>query len=742
MEKFRVCLVGAGEICGFHAQMLQNIGNAEIVAVCDPNLARAEALCQRYGIKNAFGSFDELLASVTPDVAHILVPPALHAEYACKALARGCHALVEKPMALSLEDATAMVAMSQKTGRRLAVCEIYCFDPLIMRATRMIAKGLIGDVVHVEGYWFSNVRGQSNAYSTKGGRDGWAYCLRGGVFANFLDHIVYLQRNFIGEVASVEAMALRIGDNPFVLYDELRVSLSGLGRTGEIVSSLNMKPRMNMLRVYGTEGFVNIDMSNMALTIIPNKKLPGFVAKGMNNFRQSYMLVRDTISTTASIITKRLLPRPGLQNLLHAYYGTLSDQPHPVLNAETALKTIQILEGVWSSIEARGIADSTGGKVNYKTLNSFQPICPKSNFSPTKEIALVTGGSGFLAKHLIRRLQEDGYVARLVTRKREEELEVSPDAQVIYGDIRNPETVRAAVKGVSVIFHCAAKVSNKGTWEDFEESNITATQLLLDEATSNGVKKFVYVSTVAVYGFNKRHGGRALGEHDSFGRFYSPFCYYPKSKGVAEQVALGFNDKNGLGVSVIRPGILFGPGGKNILRQKKIVLGVKSAVLPYTYITNVVDALMLASASAKANGQVYNVVNSEKITCGAFAKLVSQTTGCRSGFFVPRVILFALAIVLERIFLARKSKNAPPFGLFQYRQMARRLVYDTHKIRTELGWSDRISVAEGLTRMYTLSQEPSEIRTKPPEAEWPDARGQRPAGTVGDNCETSTQKTY
>lgn len=101
-ETLKVGVVGTGNMGKNHVRVLSTMAECQLVGCYDVNETLAKEQAQRYGIA-AFGSPEELYAAV--DVAHIVVPSFLHKEYAVAAAQAGCHVLVEKPIALNVEDA-------------------------------------------------------------------------------------------------------------------------------------------------------------------------------------------------------------------------------------------------------------------------------------------------------------------------------------------------------------------------------------------------------------------------------------------------------------------------------------------------------------------------------------------------------------------------------------------------------------------------------------------------------------
>jgi NAD-dependent oxidoreductase involved in siderophore biosynthesis len=113
-ETVRVAVIGAGYIADYHLDVLRRIAGVEVVAVVDPDAARAGALAGRHGVPRVWASIDEL-AGQSVRVAHLLTPPDTHVALARRLLALGISVYAEKPLALSAADAR---ALSDEAARR------------------------------------------------------------------------------------------------------------------------------------------------------------------------------------------------------------------------------------------------------------------------------------------------------------------------------------------------------------------------------------------------------------------------------------------------------------------------------------------------------------------------------------------------------------------------------------------------------------------------------------------------
>src|SRR5207237_1313726 len=117
---------------------------------------------------------DALIENERPDVVHVLTPPASHARIAIQAARAGCHVLVEKPFALSVDEADAMLAAAHDNSITLVPNHNYLLKPSVLKARRMIAEGTIGEVVFVDSYY--GLSAEPASFAGTGGAH-WSYRL-------------------------------------------------------------------------------------------------------------------------------------------------------------------------------------------------------------------------------------------------------------------------------------------------------------------------------------------------------------------------------------------------------------------------------------------------------------------------------------------------------------------------------------------------------------------------------------
>src|SRR3990170_5906953 len=138
MSGVRVGLVGRGRIADLHILGYRDNPRAKVVAVCDAVAETAERRAREWGVERWCTDYREMLADPALDALELLTPHHLHAEMTVAALEAGKHVSVQKPMALNLAEADAMIEAAERSGRSLRVFENYRFYPPYVRAKELL----------------------------------------------------------------------------------------------------------------------------------------------------------------------------------------------------------------------------------------------------------------------------------------------------------------------------------------------------------------------------------------------------------------------------------------------------------------------------------------------------------------------------------------------------------------------------------------------------------------------------
>ena len=311
---------------------------------------------------------------------------------------------------------------------------------------------------------------------------------------------------------------------------------------------------------------------------------------------------------------------------------------------------------------------------------------------------LVTGAAGFLGGALVARLRAEGMRVRAFVRPGRS---VDADERV-EGDLRDRAAVERAVAGVEYVVHAGARVATTGPWEEFEATNVGATTALIEAATAAGVRRIVHVSSLSVYAVPA--DDVVINEDSAYDDGGGERGFYARSKLLADQTAMTAIAA-GAPVTVVRPGLLYGPGQRPSLARRaigvgplKLLLARRGYLLPLAYVDNVADAIALALTSDTARGRAYTVVDVHAPQA-AYARLYRQMQG---GNWFP--VYLPLGLVRRAVSavegLMRLVGRRAPISRHQVERTVRSARFDTRRARLELGWRPRVALDEALRRSF------------------------------------------
>ena len=318
---------------------------------------------------------------------------------------------------------------------------------------------------------------------------------------------------------------------------------------------------------------------------------------------------------------------------------------------------------------------------------------------------LVTGGTGFIGRHLVRRLVETGARVRVLARPSSDLNPlrgVADRLEICPGDLKAADSLDAAVKGIEIVFHLGA--ATREGWEQAEQASVLGTGCLLKKARSHGVQRFVYVSSMAVYDYGRMPPGAIVDEN-------SPLEFHPhlrnayaRSKCEAEALARGYLRASDMVLTIVRPGAVYGPGGPAHIPPAMRLIGGKVALaigggrrqVPLLYVEDLVDALLRIASAPMAAGKIYNVVSDRPLTEADYVSAYSQARGRQILVIpLPRWPFFLLAHVFD--FLRRTTRQNPQSDVFRsLRRITNPVVFSAAAIQKELGWQVRTGVEDGI----------------------------------------------
>ncbi len=336
----RVALVGCGRISHFHCGYLRQVPEVELVGACDVSRPSREALTARWQVPT-YADLDELLSAAQPHIVHVATPPATHAPLAMRLLDAGVHVLVEKPMALTVTEADAMLAAARRSGKYLTADHNRWFDPVVQRARALLESGRLGTLVGVEVFQGA-VAGEADAPP---GHDAhWSAALPGGILYNLAPHPTYLVRGFTGAVHGLKVVA-RKDENGRLR--EVRAIIEGERAVGGLTISLQTRPFMNRLTLYGSAMTVEVNLNNMTLITRRERRVPKLIGKVLPNIDEAAQLLRATLVNTVEFVRGRQRNYPGMGIHFRALYRALAVGKPPPVTAEEGREGVRLLQEIW-----------------------------------------------------------------------------------------------------------------------------------------------------------------------------------------------------------------------------------------------------------------------------------------------------------------------------------------------------------------------------------------------------------
>jgi 2-alkyl-3-oxoalkanoate reductase len=315
---------------------------------------------------------------------------------------------------------------------------------------------------------------------------------------------------------------------------------------------------------------------------------------------------------------------------------------------------------------------------------------------------LVTGATGFIGSHIAERLIKEGEETKALVRQMSDTAFLkSIGVKLVYGDINDPVSLRNALKDIDIVYHSAAIA---GEWVSPKEAyrvNVEGTKKLLEASKEAGIKRFVFISSLAVFGMRDHYCTPFDAPYKKSGDSYID------TKIDSEQLVLDYYKKEGLPVTAVRPGFVFGPGDNKFIPRISERLGKKQFIfvgsgknkINAVYIENLIDAILLAARSEKAVGSAYNVTNDSGMTLEDLIFNIADIWKFEKPYkHVPKFFAYLVCGVLNMLARLTKAKEPPYVTKTRIKFLSLNLDFDISKTRNDLGYIPRVSIEEGLRR--------------------------------------------
>jgi predicted dehydrogenase/nucleoside-diphosphate-sugar epimerase len=687
-KPLRVGILGCGQIAWIHLSHLLRLKLATVVGVCDFERAQAEKTAQVFKIPRFYSNAEEMLTAERPDVVHVTTPPATHAAVTIQALRAGAHVLVEKPMALTVEEADQMIEAARETGRQLCVDHNRLFGPSALQARELLETGQLGQLVGAD---FFQGFGLPPGMTPSVVRNQWFAKLPGGLIQDLAPHGLSFLLEYVGPPVRMHILTKNTGAlSSAAPADEIRVMVEGERILGTYTISLGTQPFMNHFTLYGTKMTARVNIDNFTLVVRKNRDVHPILNKALGGIDEGRQLVSGTIRNTIRFATKKLPRYPDIAEVIRRFYASLQAGGAPPVTMEQGREVVRQIQEVVQTIEDRSPRPRKVPAVVAPPARSDAPRI------------LITGATGFVGGALLRRLMSQGECPRVLARQSPRALELQQSGvDVVLGDLSDDQALATAVQGVEVVYHCAARMGPYGTWQDFLRDNVEGTEHLLRACQKEGVRKFLYLSSLAVYG--PPRSGKPIAEQSPYDPQPEKRGNYSYSKILAEKRVLEFAQETGLPVTIFRPGLIYGPGRPLPTAPlafpfggKFMVIGKSRSLIPLNYIENLIDALLAASERPGTINRQFNIIDDEQVSYENYHRARGQCDGTRA-VFVPGWPFRIMAPGIQLLVAVRGGGGKlASFSSHALARVLKSVQYDTREVRAGLGWQPRVPLQEAL----------------------------------------------
>jgi len=311
---------------------------------------------------------------------------------------------------------------------------------------------------------------------------------------------------------------------------------------------------------------------------------------------------------------------------------------------------------------------------------------------------LVTGGSGFIGSTLVRALVHAGYHVRVLSRsstvlKRLKDRRVT----VHKGDLTIAESLKGIAEGIGIVCHLAGVLGETCPNQTYyHRLHVQGTTNLLKECANHPIEKLIHCSTTGVLG--PVNEGIADESHP-----YNPSNVYEATKAEGEKVVLKFAQEKKLPVTVLRPGMVYGPGDMHhlglywsIKKGYFFLINSGKSYLDPVFVEDVAHAFLKAVQNAHTSGEVYTIAGPKPVTVCELAQTIASALGHPRNFpNVPKGVALALAQIL--FCLSRLIPFEPPLTTNRVKFLTESRACSIKKAREQLSY-EPIGLEEGIIR--------------------------------------------
>jgi nucleoside-diphosphate-sugar epimerase len=677
----RICLVGAGYISRVHLDALRTLAGHQVVAVVDPNQASAAALAKgaNGGADAAtYASIEEAITWDCFDRAHVLVPPDNHEQVTLPLLAAGKPVLLEKPLAETGSAAQRLVEASGSTP--LGVNQNFVHHPAFARLRAAIDARRLGRPRFVGCTY--NVPLRQLGLRQFGH---WMFQQPGNILLEQAVHPLSQITALTGPIADFAALAgpaIEISPGvPFVAT--LNASFQGAMLPAQLRFAVGQDFPFWQIQVTCDDGVIVADiLANRVFTYDRTRWLPA-VDEALAGLRTAAAVAADSVRGVLnySLSTAKLRPRSdafflSMKASIAAFHTALDKGAKPELDAAFGAGLVTLCE-----------------RLRDATFPTAAPRPISASLASDPDVAIL-GGTGFIGAHVVRAFLDAGQRVAVMARNTSNLAPIFHDPRVAMhrGDIRNADSVAAAIKGARVVVNLAH--GGGGTsFEAVRAAMVGGAETVAKACLAEGTQRLLYVGSIASLYLGPQATPVTSAtppdpEDEKRGD-------YARAKAHADRAMLAMFKEKGLPVVILRPGVVVGEGGLpfhsgvGLYNNDQHCIGWNAGrnPLPFVLVEDVADAIVRAASAPGIEGHCYNLVGDVRMTARDYTAALANALG-RPLRYHPQSANFLWAEDTGKWLVKRATGRAVPApSVRDFLSRGMMATFDTTDAKRDLQWA-------------------------------------------------------